>query len=128
MIRLIDAVNFNEFYKAIKDQKMSGPLAYKLAKLVSVSLAPEQKIYTDRLRETVLTKAELDEKGQPKAAQNVFGVQIKSGEEVALMQEILDLQNVEIDVKPVFTMDELSSLMATPEQFQAALPFIIEEE
>lgn len=126
MIKLVDAVNFNTFYTAVQNQKMPASLAYKLAKLASHTLAPEQKLYSERLRDTVLSYAVLDENGQPQAADNIFGVQIKAGEEGNLMRDITDLQNVALEVQPVFTLEELASLTATPEQFQAALPFIIE--
>lgn len=126
MIKLADAVNFNVFYTAVQTQKMPASLAYKLAKLASCTLAPEQKLYSERLRDTVLSYAVMDEKGQPLPADNIFGVQIKDGEEGNLMRDITELQNVVLEIQPVFTLEELSSLTATPEQFQTALPFIIE--
>lgn len=125
-MKLANVLSFMEIYTAIKDHSMSVKTAYKFSKLAH-KLEEEQKFYQDKLREIIDQYVEKDTNGEIVYTEDHQAMKIISGKEEECSKAMDELQNIEIEVEPVFNIDELGDLTLTPAQMQLLYPFIIEE-
>lgn len=124
-MKLGNVLSFAEIYNLVKDQKMPLRVAYKFSKLAS-RMDTETEFYKTKLQEIVDEYVEKDERGAPVMVDNGMAMKIIPGKEEACSAAMNELQNLEIDIEPVFTVDELDGLELTPTQIQNLMPLIIE--
>lgn len=124
-MKLGNVLSFAEIYNLVKDQKMPLRVAYKFSKLAS-RMDTETEFYKTKLQEIVDEYVEKDERGAPVMIDNGMAMKIIPGKEEACGTAMNELQNLEIDIEPVFTVDELDGLELTPTQIQNLMPLIIE--
>ena len=125
-MKLVDTLAFGDVYAEVKDQKMPMRIAYKFSRAAE-QMAHEAEYYRDKLRELIDTYVVKDEEGKPQLVEDGEGMKIKAGMENECAAAINELQSIEVEVKPVFDIEDLESLELTPVQTRILLPFIIEE-
>lgn len=124
-MKLVDVINFRDIYGALYDKQMPIKVAYKLSKLAHKA-ETESKFYHDKLQEIVDTYVEKDENGQLVYTEDKSAMKIIAGKEEECSKAMTDLQSIEVDIEPCFTIDELDGLELSPLQMQTLYSFIIE--
>jgi succinylarginine dihydrolase len=117
---------FADVYASIKDQPMSVKTAYKFSKLAN-KLDAEQKFYQAKLQDIIATYVEKDSNGQLVHTEDGKAMKIIPGKEEECTTAMNELEDIDIDVEPILTIDELEGLSITPTQMQGLYPFIIED-
>lgn len=123
-MKLIDTMNFLDFYNKIKSQKMSIKLAYKLSKIAK-KCKEDEGFYQEKLRELLLQYAELDEQGNFIPVDDGKGIKMKPECQTACLAAIDELQNTESSLifEPL-TIDELQSLEVAPTDIESIIDFL----
>lgn len=121
-MKLIDVVNFNTFYEAVKDKPLPFKTSYKLAKIAK-AVETETDFYRTKLRETIMEFALLDDSGNPMPTPDGDGIKLRPDSEQACGQKLLELQEMEIDFPAIaLTIEEFENIDLTVDQIRAALP------
>lgn len=130
-MKLVDTLGFADFYRKVKDKQMPFVTAYKLSKLAT-RVEEEVQFYRDELTKIINEYSLKDENGNPQRTEDGEGVKLIPGKEEECGMKIVELQNVEIDVGTLLTVDELNSFSEynindlTPVEIQSIIPFIQE--
>ena len=125
-MKISDVLSFSEVYASIKDQPMGIKTAYKFSKLAH-KLEEETKFYHEKLQNLVDQYVEKDENGMPVYTEDRTAMKIIAGKEEECSKAMNELQNLEVEIAPSFTIDELEGISLTPAQMQGLYPFIIED-
>ncbi len=122
-MKISQALNYTTFYNAIKSQKMSIKLAYRLSKIAQ-AVEQEQKFYQDKVRALLDAYAEKDENGTPITNES-GGIKLKPEYRTECLAQFSELESLDVDIKfdPIH-IEELESLELTPEQIQSVMPFL----
>lgn len=121
-MKLIEIINFNAFYEAVKDKALSFKTSYKLAKIAK-AVEVETEFYREKFREIILECAELDENGAPITTDDGEGIKLRPGTEGECAQKINELQTMEVEFPDIkLTLDEFDGIDLTIDQVKAALP------
>ena len=122
-MEISQALNYTTFYNAIKSQKMSIKLAYRLSKIAQ-AVEQEQKFYQDKVRALLDAYAEKDENGTPITNES-GGIKLKPEYRTECLTQFSELESLDVDIKfdPIH-IEELESLELTPEQIQSVMPFL----
>lgn len=122
-MKISQALNYTTFYNAIKSQKMSIKLAYRLSKIAQ-AVEQEQKFYQDKVRALLDAYAEKDENGTPITNES-GGIKLKPEYRTECLTQFSELESLDVDIKfdPIH-IEELESLELTPEQIQSVMPFL----
>lgn len=123
-MRLVDILGITDVYAEIKDTKMPIALAYKLSKLVT-KVDSEVQFYRSKLKEIIDEYAQTNENGEP-ILDEKNGIKLKPGSEQECAQRITELENLEVEIDQMFTLDELEPLSLTIAQVTTLLPLIKE--
>jgi len=117
-----DVIKFKPLYEKIKSQTLPIQLTYKMSKFFK-GLDSDFDFYAQELKKLLDQYSEKDSSGAI----------MRDGENIRLKQSTLNefneafnrLSNLEVDVPDVkFTVDELTDIKLTVEDFNAFLPFI----
>lgn len=126
-MKLIDVLSFPEFYNSIKSESMSFALAYKLAKL-STKVDTEVAFYREHFRELLDEYGLKDESGNLQFSEDGQNIKLIEGKEDECVAKLTELQNLQIEIQPCLTVEELSAFSVTAEQIHRIMPFVIDEE
>ena len=119
-----DLIKFKPLYEKIKVQTLPIAITYKLTKFFKL-LDPEMDFYAQELKKLLEKYAERDD----------TGALVRDGENIRLKPSTLNefnvafqrLSDLEVDAPDItFSIEELSDLHITVEDFNAFLPFIKE--
>jgi len=115
-----------DIYKSVKELKAPAKVAYKFNKLC-ISLDNDVKFYNEELNKIIQQYGEKEDDGSFKRTQT-GDIKIQSNFVVTAQKEVYALWDLEVDVPDItFTVDELDGLQLSIENFNAMLPFIVEE-
>lgn len=115
-----------DIYKSVKELKAPAKVAYKFNKLCT-SLDNDVKFYNEELNKIIQQYGEKEDDGSFKRTQT-GDIKIQSDFIVTAQKEVYALWDLEVDVPDItFTVDELDGLQLSIENFNAMLPFIVEE-
>lgn len=126
-MKIKDILGFSNFYGSVKDEKMSFKLAYKLSKLAS-RVNEEIKFYQEKFRDIITEYAEKNEKGEVSMTEDGRGVRIIPGKEQELNAKMVELEDLDVDIEPNLTMEELDGLTLSVEAMNAVMAFIVDAE
>lgn len=122
-MKLIDVLGFTDFYVAVKDQKMPFKTAYKFYGLAH-KIEEQTQFYRDKLNEIINEYSVKDENGNITYSDDGDGIKIIPGKEAECSEKIIELQNLDIDIKPTIEPEELEQFELMPIQIQGIAPFI----
>lgn len=122
-MKLIDVVNFHQFYNTIKSQKLPFSVAYRLAKIVKASEL-EVELYFENFRSILDTYAEKDENGQLRPTDDGAGVKLRPGVEYQCALEFKQLQEAEVEIPSIsFAPEDFDGVEISAEHLLALMPF-----
>ena len=125
-MRLSDVLGFSQFYRTIQDQKTDFKFAYKVNKMAA-KVDREINFFQRQMQEIIDEYGEKDADGKVVSLDN-GGVKIAAGREAECQQRISELENVEVDLQPIFKAEELEKLTLSPRDLEAVMPFMIDED
>lgn len=126
MISMSEALKFKTIYNKISEQALPVKTAYKLSRLFRM-LNTEIEFYTDKLSTLVDQYAQKDENGNRVSTEDGTGIKIQPDKMTEFQKELNELLELQVDTGDIsFTLDELSSVKLTLEEFDNFVPFIKE--
>ena len=125
-MRLSDVLGFSQFYRTIQDQKTDFKFAYKVNKMAA-KVDREINFFQRQMQEIINEYGEKDADGKVVSLDN-GGVKIAAGRESECQQRISELENVEVELQPIFRPEELEKLTLSPRDLEAVMPFMIDED
>lgn len=124
-MKISDTFGFGNFYRKVRETDTSFQLAYKLAKLAK-KVEEEQQFYYNSLGSLVRQYGELDEQGNPIPTEDGKGYKIRQEVMDECNKKLEELLNLEIEMAPLLTTQDLDGLQISPELVNTILPFIQE--
>ena len=125
-LKMIQAVNAAQLYSKLKDSKPPIKTLYKLSKLFA-ALNQEQDFYRTNLSQIIETYGMRDENGEFIKTEDGTGIRIEASKIGAAQEAIQNLMDLDVELPDIkFTLEELSSVTLTVEEFNNLLPFIAE--
>ena len=125
-MKIANVLSFMEIYHQVSEHTMPMKVAYKFAKLAHL-FESDVQFYQNKLRDLVDTYIEKDEKGNIVYTEDGRSMKIIAGKEEDCAKAMDELQNIEVDVEPIFTIDDFDGASFTPAQIQSLYPLIIED-
>ena len=125
-LKMQDIVNFPVFYEAVKSQKLSMKIAYRLAQL-SKAIDGELQFYHEKLQAIIQEYGEKDENGQPVSTEDGNGIKLRPGTDMQCMAAMHELQILDIDLPDIkFHLEDFGDIELSMTEMAAVLPFIEE--
>lgn len=124
-MKISDTFGFGDFYREVKDKNTNFQVAYKLAKLAK-KIEEEQQFYYETLGKLIREYAEKDDTGNPVPTEDGRGYKIRPDVQDECNQRLSELVNLDIDIEPTLTMNDLEGLSISAQLIGGILPFIKE--
>ena len=125
-MRMYEIIEFTNLYENIKDSKMPLKTAYKFSRLLR-QLEKEIAFYQTEFAKILQTYAKKDSDGNVAISADGDSVEILPGQEVECNTKILELRNLEVEVKDItFSLEELDNLQLTISELSCILSLIEE--
>lgn len=124
-MKISDTFGFGDFYREVKDKNTNFQVAYKLAKLAK-KVEEEQQFYYETLGKLIREYAEKDDTGNPVPTEDGRGYKIQPDVQDECNQKLSELVNLDIDIEPTLTMNDLEGLSISAQLIGGILPFIKE--
>ena len=126
VVKMYQILDFENLYNKLKDIKMSVKTAYKFSKLIR-EIDNEKIFYKTKLQSIIDTYGEKDNEGNFVLTQDKTGVQIKKAELGNCQKEIIELSNLEIEIKGIeISIEEIENFDLTLLDMNILMPFIKE--
>ena len=126
VVKMYQILDFENLYNKLKDIKMSVKTAYKFSKLIR-EIDNEKIFYKTKLQSIIDTYGEKDNEGNFVLTQDKTGVQIKKAELENCQKEIIELSNLEIEIKGIeISIEEIENFDLTLLDMNILMPFIKE--
>lgn len=123
-MKMYEIIDFTNLYEKIKDDKMSLKTAYKFSRLMR-QLEKEISFYQTEFAKVLQTYAKKDNNGNVIIGDDGDSVEIIEGKEIECNTKILELRNLDVEVKDVhFALEELENLNLTISELSCILSLI----
>lgn len=123
-MKMYEIIDFTNLYEKIKDDKMSLKTAYKFSRLMR-QLEKEIGFYQTEFAKVLQTYAKKDSNGNVIIGDDGDSVEIIEGKEIECNTKILELRNLDVEVKDVhFALEELENLNLTISELSCILSLI----
>lgn len=127
VISMQQLLNFSEVYNQLKTVEFSINVAYQLSCL-NLSIKPQLEFYYNHMRALAQEYAERDASGQPVYWQE-NEIQISKERANECLQKTQDLIKLQVEIPDVyFKLSDFGEIKLTPEQLEALIPFVKNEE
>ena len=123
-MKMIELIELSAFFTKIQNRNMPIQTVYKFTKLKQ-EVEREATFYQEQFTRIIEDYGQKDENGYV-FVNDAATIAIIPGKEQECKQKISDLQNLEVDIKYTFSLDELSGLSLTISEFQPILSLITE--
>lgn len=123
-MKMIELIELSAFFTKIQNRNMPIQTVYKFTKLKQ-EVEREATFYQEQFTRIIEDYGQKDENGYVFMNDGAT-IAIIPGKEQECKQKISDLQNLEVDIKYTFSLDELSGLSLTISEFQPILSLITE--
>lgn len=125
-LKMVQAVNAAQLYSKLKDSNPPIKTLYKLSKLFT-ALNHEYEFYRTNLTQIIETYGLKDENGAFLKTEDGNGIRIGADNITAAQDAIQNLMDLDVELPDIkFTLEELSNITLTVDEFNNLLPFIAE--
>lgn len=125
-LKIIDIINLQPLYEAIKDIVLPIKTSYKLSKLFK-ALSKENEFYKESMNKLINEYSVKDAQGKPQATEE--GIKIQEGKLSECQDKINELLEWEVIIPDIkFSIEELEKMNLSMELFMLLEKFIEEDK